>query len=212
MNPSPSRDHHHKAATSRPSTKYKQIIRILKTSTSHGLSNMFRTERFVFRMFWIISFVLSVGLCIFYTVNKISSYMDCPVLTKVQYVSQDSVDFPAIAICNSNPFATNYSIDYLSSVMENKTGLKRQYSQSKIDFLNKNLGIKDLRLLFLAKVYNLDDQEKKLFGLKFKELVVKCEYNFMACRPHDFTWFYDFNYGNCYAFNYNRFINWLVTV
>ena len=40
-------------------------------------------------------------------------------------------------------------------------------------------------------------------GYSINDLLVSCYFNGLPCNSNDFTWFYDYNYGNCYTFNAN---------
>lgn len=35
--------------------------------------------------------------------------------------------------------------------------------------------------------------------------MVSCSYNGITCHAHDFTLYWDNNYGNCYTFNYGTY-------
>lgn len=53
--------------------------------------------------------------------------------------SEKNVDFPSIAICNSNPFLTNYSIDFIVEFLENTTNFSYAHSGhvTKLNYLNE---------------------------------------------------------------------------
>lgn len=54
---------------------------------------------------------------------------------------------------------------------------------------------------------NLTTEELKGIGFNLTTMMLTCFFNGIVCGPDDFLWFYNYNYGNCYVFNTNKFQN-----
>ena len=43
--------------------------------------------------------------------------------------------------------------------------------------------------------------DKRKFGFEISYMLLTCFFNDKPCTANDFTWHYDFSYGNCFTFN-----------
>jgi len=120
------------------------------------------------------------------------------------YEVENNVAFPAVKICNKQPFVTEYAKEYLAAFFQQLLNETIPKNLTTLQYINKNIFNPDLRLLILASVYKLNQTEKQRMGLTRKELVVKCRIMLRDCDDSDFTWVYDYSLGNCFTFNMNR--------
>ena len=44
----------------------------------------------------------------------------------------------------------------------------------------------------------------KALGWSLDTMLISCTYNGVTCNSSDFFWWYSFEYGNCYTFNYKN--------
>jgi len=137
----------------------------------------------------------------------IQQYLTYSVTTQYTTVFQTPQNFPAITICNLYPF--NFSTPALLAFYNNiliANGLS-----STITPTNTNPGIEQIRIIrdFLKAqiIANSSGIYTKTYiesiGYTYSDLVISCYYNELQCFSGDFTWFFDYNYGNCYTFNAN---------
>ena len=159
------------------------------------------------RIFFL-TFVFIIS-CYFVT-RELIDFLKYPIQTQSKNVAEKQVIFPAVAICNSNPFTTNYSINYLVDYLELKT--KYSYLQAvnnnsshnltKLSFLNKIFATdSNLKYLIRSTFYNLNDSIKMQFNLPMNETLLNCEFKSKKCSATDFRWFYSFYHGTCHLFN-----------
>lgn len=180
-----------------------KMVHIGRSSTSHGVSNYLRTNRPQFKCMWLTCFMVSSTIWILSVVQVMTLYFSYPVTTRIRFIDQAKVDFPTIAICNSNPYMTNASVDFLIDYFERYTNYSYSNSNiTKLEFLN-DLFLNDSSQITNLSYnnYNLNESIKKSFGLSFSEQFISCHFGGNLCTLDDFKWFYDYNYGNCYAFN-----------
>lgn len=126
-----------------------------------------------------------------------SQILPIPVTTQIRHITEPDSIFLVIAFCNSNPFTTNFSIDFLSHLIANNypnanTTSTRQlyqaYSKHHCEIHN------------LLKFYTNSSVQKRLV-LSLEDTLVKCEFQEEACHISEFKWFFDWNFGNCYMFD-----------
>ena len=102
------------------STEIKDRIKsIAISSTTHGLSKVFRSRRQTLKVVWLIFLLLSASFCFYLISKSVYHYFDYPVTTKISSVNVKEADFPTVAICAS--FMTEYSIDLIIDLLEVKT-------------------------------------------------------------------------------------------
>jgi len=74
---------------------------------------------------------------------------------------------------------------------------------------NQNPGIDQLLILTnYLKAYFFSNKSStqaylQSLGFRINDILISCYFNGQSCSGSDFSWFFDFNYGNCYTFNNN---------
>ena len=119
-------------------------------------------------------------------------------VTHINVYSEQSSNFPAVTICNLNPFITNYSFQYLQAVATTLNINKGIHVPSQSN--NKIESIKQM-LLLIANGFNLTQTEKQKLAQPLEQLIITCTFNMISCNYSEFTWYFDPRYGNCYRFN-----------
>lgn len=152
-----------------------KMIRIGRSSTSHGVSNYLRTEKPQFKCMWLLCFLVSGTAWVLTVIQVMSLYFSYPVTTRIRFIDQSKVDLPTIAICNVNPFLTNASVEFLIDYFEEYTN----YSYSESNSITRLQFLNDIFLNDSAQItnlsynnYNMNDSVKKsnfLFTLCFCE-------------------------------------------
>jgi len=73
---------------------------LLLSSTSHGLPNIFRTQRKSIKIMWLILFALFSTVGTYMVYSTINNYLKYEVVTKLEVIYQKPAEFPAITISN----------------------------------------------------------------------------------------------------------------
>lgn len=176
--------------------------------TIHGFQHIFRSSIPLVRIMWTLLFSASIGLCIYVISMHVIHFLNYDVVTKIRVVEKDSLPFPAITICNINPFVTDTGIKFIQNILgaNNLTDIDQlellNISNLKLDsylFLNYNF----IRLLGTTSLKSLPDHFKKQMAVPLEKMIISCLYNAQPCDPNDWSWFFDSQFGNCYQFNSN---------
>lgn len=173
-------------------------------STSHGWPSIFRVKRFYLKVMWAICFLASTGYCGFLVIMSIYDYLEYQVVTKIRLVSEKPVTFPAVTICNLNPFVTPEANQFILDYFSNYYGYNFTNQFDFNDYFNeKNASIMQTFERMRQKVAepNFGDSEKQKFGLNLENFISECYFNNIDCNMSEFRWYYSNIYGNCYTFN-----------
>jgi hypothetical protein len=73
-----------------------KAIELVLSSTSHGLPNIFRTERTSLKIMWFILFVAALSVGIYTVFNGIIGYLNYEVVTKIDVIDESKSEFPAV--------------------------------------------------------------------------------------------------------------------
>jgi hypothetical protein len=174
------------------------VFETTKNSTVHGLPSVVRSQRNGLKLMWLIFFLVSFGVSIFFVVQSIHAYFKYEVVTKISEVYEYPTKFPTVSFCSINQFTTNYSAAFARKILtrENITNVL-----SKIE--NNFLRTMFTRYFLGANARNpeISDEERKKFGKPFEDMLISCTFGAEICNTSDFEWFYDTVYGNCFKFN-----------
>ncbi|RNA37800.1 amiloride-sensitive sodium channel subunit gamma-like [Brachionus plicatilis] len=129
----------------------------------------------------------------------IKTYYSFPYSTSVEIYESYLDDFPAVSICNLNPFDTT---DPRTQVYFG------QILNIKINPSSQSPAIYEVRRAFKLLMTNfMDDLRARNFRTDFKivnnfdDLVLSCYFNGQKCDSRDFQRFFAFGYGQCFTFN-----------
>lgn len=189
--------------------KCKQVaIEILTATSIHGIPSIIRTKRNRIRILWILFFLASFALCSYLVIQSILDYLKYEVTTKIRTIYEFPGKFPIVTICNSNPFTTNFSQNFLEEILKNNSinnylnsSLMNELFPSELNGIYNKIEISK----YLAQSYAVSDlfseQEKRQLGYSIDEVVLSCIFAGANCELSEFTWTFDFRYGNCFSFN-----------
>jgi hypothetical protein len=120
-------------STSRKDMTVKEIIyESAIDSTAHSIPYIFKRDNYFIKIFWVISFFASTILCGWMIYKAIFCYVSYETVSKTQTVLEIPTTFPTISICNMNSYLTNYSIDFVESILT-ENGIYNPNSQVNID-------------------------------------------------------------------------------
>ena len=121
--------------------------------------------------------------------------------------------FPAVTICNTNPFNRKYAIDFIqqnvpgadcfnmfNSEVVNETAFQNCFSAQESADAAFSSFIKELQRVVASQ--RLNDSLRMYYGYQLgRDMLVSCSFNGKTCTEADFTWSWSNIYGNCYTFN-----------
>lgn len=171
------------------------ILKIIDTSSVHGLPNIFRSKSKVNRWVWTIFFLISSGFCSYLVIETLKQYYAHDVNTQIKLVNEIPLAFPSVSICSSTLLLTNFSVEVYTKLsllgMVPKLGNETDFNQIQI-----------LRQVVFSYAYaNLTDAEKKRLSLPFDHTILSCLFEKQKCSEEDFEWTFDPLYGSCFKFN-----------
>ena len=179
-----------------------RVSKIAISSSLHGLSNLIRTESIIFKIVWFACLIVSGSVCCFLINRTVVEYFRYDVTTKIRLIQENEVDFPAVAICNSNPFVTTAAVDHLIQYIETYTNYTFKGSEDRLHTLSDYLtNDSSLRSQINYAFYGFEDETKKTFGLPIDQIIFNCHFKMATCNLTNFKMLYHWNYGLCYVFN-----------
>lgn len=162
-------------------------------STTHGLPHIFKREHLMLRLFWIVCFFCSAGVCSYMIARSIIEYSKFETVTKTDSIFEIPTLFPTVSICNQNAFVTDQSFDYVKEIFRanNITDLEAGLvNASALGFIG---------LKYIVGVIMRDpifsDEERKNTGFNISRMLLSCTYNNYPCTSKEFSWYYDSYYG-----------------
>jgi hypothetical protein len=87
----------------------------LSEATMHGIAHATNTSNWFFRTLWIIVTGAMTGVLIYQLYVGVDTFLQYPVGFNIQKIQADPNIFPAVTICNINPFNEEYAFPYLKS-------------------------------------------------------------------------------------------------
>lgn len=94
--------------------------------------------------------------------------------------------------------ATNNYIDNVLLNLNLNTSISPTDSEPAIFIYQRN--VKIIKASILANK-NLNSTYIKSLGFDLSSILISCYYNGIQCTESDFTYYYTYEYGNCYVFN-----------
>lgn len=162
-------------------------------STTHGIPYMFKRDNIGVKIFWLISTLISAGVCGWLVGRSILDFMDYETVTQSRVIFETPTYFPAVSICSLNAFTTEEGFRYVEEFSKNANSPEgdfylSRYFQYDIEFLRYSFGA------FLT-MDNFTDYDRKAMGYDLTQMLLSCYFNNDACNREDFKWFFDPYYG-----------------
>jgi hypothetical protein len=178
----------------------RKIIEWSMISTSHGYSRIFQINNKYLKIMWAFFFIISSGSCGYFVFQNIIDYFKFEVITKIRVVNEASFKFPAISICNQNPFLSRrgnqFLLDHFREMLNNSeifdySDLRMHLSEHEISYELDTLRQKPLDPNFSSEL-------RKMLGYELEEILLSCYFDSMECNSSDFQSDYHPVYGQCY--------------
>lgn len=171
-------------------------------STVHGVSLTLKQTNWFIRIVWIVCFLTSAVACVYMIIQNFVTYLAFETVSKSEKVHLTATDFPAVTLCNINPFLTNESIGFVNEIIlknklldeENLTVSYYYLTAQEYSFFRFFVGTNALDP-------TRNDSFRKSLGPDISDMLLSCSFNMIECSADDFTWYFDSLYGNCFTFN-----------
>ncbi len=86
-------------------------LNLVLASTSHGLPNIFRTERIFIKILWFILFLFFSAIGLLMVAQSISNFFNYETLTLIELIYENPIRFPDTTLINMNNPRSNASIN-----------------------------------------------------------------------------------------------------
>lgn len=171
------------------------IVDYLLAASTHGLRSVGRAYSFANRLFWIILLSLAFGFMLYFVISSTRQYFTYPTKTNVEIHFDDEMVFPAVTICNANPFRLDKMNASLVSYFYQKYSLNTSYNQSELISMGRSL---------IIDLFNQNKTEE-IFSLGFQlnDMLLECSYNSIDCSQSFISSLSSIR-GNCYTFNWKK--------
>ena len=194
---------------------FKELYELGVDSTTHGVPRIlkcFKRREWFISMIWSLIFITALAYCCITITKCVRSYYQFNVSSTISKIHNLPAPFPAVTICNINPFNEAYASDYIY----NKTSLAKCFDttnssqfQACMNTSNPNIAFElfnDQIKHIVANDQSLTAWDHYWYGYDLQtDMTISCEYNGIQCNAsNDFVQYWDNQYGNCYTFNKNE--------
>nr|XP_054756187.1 amiloride-sensitive sodium channel subunit gamma-like [Lytechinus pictus] len=192
---------------------YDLIKPMLENTGAHGIPNIVRAENLPRRLAWSLLFLVALGFFIGLSGNLIRKYYNFDYSVNVEVIFEPTINFPAVTVCNMNPYrqssVVNVSLE-LTEILGLESGVlsSKWNSSTKVlygDWENLEFSSLDAFTEILKsatqEVGNMSYEQRFNIGHELDDMLLSCTFHGSPCAPANFTWFFNYLYGNCYTFN-----------
>ena len=88
----------------RERSRLAQIRDFCANTTAHGLARVAAAKSWPARLFWMVVVIFASTLSVYQISLSVTAYRQFRTRTDVFLVSKESLSFPAVTVCNINPF------------------------------------------------------------------------------------------------------------
>ena len=141
------------------------------------------------RLIWTSIFLASLGVTGWIMSWNIVAFLQYGVVSSTKVVYENPTQFPAVTICDYNPFTCKKGNDLVSDIFD-----RTECQDSVIGPLNCALNLASM----IASDPSYGDENRKKLGLHLDQ--IECIYNNKECK-NDLHWYWSYKYGNCFQFN-----------
>lgn len=175
------------STTEAPKTKQTNVKKLVKekfvqwseSSTSHGYPNIFKSKNLAVKIMWGLFFVSFTGIGTYMVVRGIFDYFKYEVTSTIRVLKNDTLTFPTVTICHTNPFAsdagTAFILDYF----------RRTYSPNITSYADvvkytnsSNAELEILRQLVADPSF---EGNRESFGYDAYDMLYYCSFNLQSC-------------------------------
>ena len=88
----------------RERSRLDQIREFCADTTAHGLARVAVAKSWPARLFWMVVVIFASTLGVYHITLSVTAYLQYRTKTDVLIVSKEKLSFPAVTVCNINPF------------------------------------------------------------------------------------------------------------
>ena len=173
--------------------KNKATMNELKESIQNvridGIPNVFNARLSIFKVIWIITFLILSSCCLFLIRASFLEYFRYQVTTNLRMNSESKSTFPTISFYNLNPLNTYYYIDLLA--------------RANMTYLNTTAYHNEILLEYYYKQkygrYLTYDEKKAMFDME--GFIITCTFQRKPCNPRYFRYLFNPFLLSCIQFN-----------
>ena len=88
----------------RERSRLDQVRNFCADTTAHGLARIVAAKSWPARLFWIAIFISASIFSVIQIYRSVGAYFSFPTKTTVSLVNKEQLMFPAVTVCNINPF------------------------------------------------------------------------------------------------------------
>ncbi|GFR27967.1 hypothetical protein TNCT_274971 [Trichonephila clavata] len=211
-------------AIQRNAKNEKLVNRILKTkfqnSSIFTISQIGRSEKLYAKLLWVLTLSLALVGCCYYIYRFIGLYFTYPIKVTLNIAEQSSVNFPSVTVCNMNRMKSEYEPCLVSNVDFRKcsSGLgfslgsgfafnlpeRRNFQSCNSQLSGKRQKEADNFTQFLERYSRLKWIKQRFYGHQLADLIQSCSFRGKPYDKYQFSYFFNFRYGNCFTFKSNN--------
>ncbi|XP_022088186.1 acid-sensing ion channel 1A-like [Acanthaster planci] len=166
------------------------------TTTLHGISRVAESNGARAKTLWVLVLLIAGCFYVVVTVDRVRAYLKFDANTNVIVEFNDTLEFPAVTICNYNRFMNN-------KISEDDTKYVRHLLELNEDLVDyeEDFNYTHIDDLF-GEGFNYT-QFALTTGFTLNESVIRCDWKGVAysCNALNFSSYYSPSYGQCYTFN-----------
>ncbi|XP_058862570.1 acid-sensing ion channel 2-like [Acipenser ruthenus] len=161
------------------------------SSTFHGIRHIFvYGPMTIRRLLWMVAFIVSLGLLVVESAERVAYFFSYPHVTKVDEVVSNSLVFPAVTICNLN----QYRFSKLSRNDLYHAGELLALLNVHMEIPDPHLAEPEVLAVLKEKAY-FENYKPKPFsmpefmervGHDLKEMMLSCKFKGKVCTHQDF--------------------------
>ena len=165
-------------------------------------SKIFENEIFWVKIVWLLLFLLFTGFTAWLVIFNIINYFHYEVTSIIEVKNERPSNFPAITICNNNPFTSLNA----QSLMDNFSNLSYGKIIDNMTFLEAytyNSNISEYTKMYVNSPFYNDINRSSLAA--FSTMPYRCFFNGDDCSGlliyNYFRSYFSYDFGNCWQFN-----------
>lgn len=140
-------------------------------------SKIFHNKRFLVQCIWLGLFVCFSGFTAYFVSKNIIYFFEYETVANIDIIKEKPTEFPAVTICNSNPFTTQIAQQLISNITISNFGKNLKDFGTDQIFYNLSDVYELAKMNVFRKVYG--DKNRKSLGNKI--VVDVCTFNNQKC-------------------------------
>ena len=166
----------------------------LYDSTIHGIGQFFRAEHTIIKIMWICFGLGALGYLIYLITTSIIEYNKHEVRVEISRKFDLPATFPAVTICNINPFNEAYAYSYIIKKTKDAECFKLKNGTEFTKCINSTDANTSFDK-FVEKMKRIIANDKTLTAFDYywygfdleTDMMISCSFNGIPCSAHNFS-------------------------